>query len=51
MIGTPLTVELNVFGGLGRGTDNGNGLLHGPVGRRLIVIVVRLVIIDLIVVG
>ena len=40
-----------MFGVLGRGTDNGNGLLHGPVGRRLIVIVVRLVIIDLIVVG
>ena len=51
MIGTALTVELNGFGVLGRGTDNGNGLLHGPVGRRQIVIVVRLVIIDLIVVG
>ena len=51
MIGTALTVELNGFGVLGRGTDHGNGLFHGPVGRRLIVIVVRLVIIDLIVVG
>ena len=52
MIGTALAVELNGFGVLGRGTDHGNGLLHGRVGRRLFVVrLIILIILELIVVG